>query len=92
MTDVARLESVAQQLAARLRDDDPESVARWLVSELPDPADWFRLNFALAAAYPIDRTWRQATAWVGGRESVKRSRLVDKLYQERYGPRPRRVA
>jgi hypothetical protein len=63
MTPVEHLESVAQQLAARLREDDPESVARWLVSELPDPADWFRLNFALAIAYPIDRTWRQATAW-----------------------------
>jgi len=63
VTTVEHLESVAQQLAARLREDDPESVARWLVSELPDPADWFRLNFALAIAYPIDRTWRQATAW-----------------------------
>ena len=63
MTTVEHLESVAQQLAARLREDDPEAVARWLVYELPDPADWFRLNFALAIAYPIDRTWRQATAW-----------------------------
>jgi hypothetical protein len=97
VTTVEHLESVAQQLAARLREDEPEANLRWLRNELGlDPtvpvSDVERLCFALAAAYPIEQTWRQATAWVGGRESVKRSRLVDKLYQERYGPRPRRVA
>jgi len=85
MTPVEHLESVAQQLAARLRDDDPEAVARWLAYELPDPADWFRLNFALAAAYPIGRTWRQATAWT-------RSGSVDSPVDISKRQRMRRVA
>lgn len=92
MTTVEHLESVAQQLAARLRDDDPEAVARWLHAELPDPADWFRLCFALAAAVPDDRTWRHLIAWTEGSTARHRNRLIDQLTQERYGPRPRRAA
>lgn len=30
---------------------------------LPDPSDWFRLCFVLAAAVPDDRPWRHLTAW-----------------------------
>lgn len=75
MDDVARLESIAQQLAARIRDDDPEANGRWLAAELPDPGDWFRLCFALAQAVPDDRTWRQLTAWTRAPEPTPTTRL-----------------
>lgn len=61
--DVQRLGVVASQLVARVRDDEPEANGRWLASQLPDPADWFRLAFALAAAVPVDRSWKQLTRW-----------------------------
>jgi hypothetical protein len=61
--DVPRLEAIAQQLAARVRDEAPDTVARWLHGELPDPADWWRLCFVLACAHPADRGWRQLTEW-----------------------------
>lgn len=63
MVDENRLAQIAQQLAARVRDDDPEANGRWLLAELPDPADWWRLLFVQAAAMPVDREWRQLTAW-----------------------------
>lgn len=63
MTDADRLAEVAAQLAARLREFSAEDNARWLAFTLPNPNDWFRLNFALAAAVPIDRTWLQLTSW-----------------------------
>lgn len=56
------LASIAAQLAARVRDDDPEAVHRWL-AKVVDPADWMALAIVLAAAVPNDRTWRQLTAW-----------------------------
>lgn len=64
MTEVERLEQIAQQLVARMRDDDPEANGHWLAAELPDPQDVFRLCFVLAAAVPDDRSWRQLVAWV----------------------------
>ncbi len=60
---VSELESIAQQLAARVREDDPEANGRWLASQLPDPADWWRLLFIQAAATPVDRPWSEVTAW-----------------------------
>lgn len=63
MDDLARLESVAQQLVARLRDDDPVRVAAWLAYELPQPKDWYRLCFVLACAVPDDRAWSDLTNW-----------------------------
>jgi hypothetical protein len=63
MTTIDRLERVAVELVVRIRDDDPDAVNRWLTSQLPDPIDWYRLAFVLAAAVPDDRTWRQLTAW-----------------------------
>lgn len=57
------LESIAAQLAVRVRDDNPEANARWLTALLPDPNDWFRLAFVLAVAVPDDRTWSQLTRW-----------------------------
>jgi hypothetical protein len=63
MTDLDQLASIAQQLAARLRDDDPEANARWLAAVLPDPGDWFRLCFVLGSAVPVDRSWLALTSW-----------------------------
>jgi hypothetical protein len=54
---------VAQQLAARVRDDEPWLVHAWLARELPDPKDWYRLCFVLACAIPDDRTWLKLTDW-----------------------------
>jgi hypothetical protein len=59
----AELESIAQQLVARLRDDDPEAVNRWLSLVMPNPTDWYRLCFVLAAAVPDDQRWSELTAW-----------------------------
>ena len=61
--DVDHLAQIAAQLTVRVRDEDPEANGRWLTSQLPDPADWFRLTFVLAAAVPDDQTWRQLTSW-----------------------------
>ena len=60
---VKRLEEIAQQLVARVRDDDPDANGRWLAGELTDPADWFRLCFVLAAAVPDELRWSQLVAW-----------------------------
>lgn len=61
--DVARLESIAQQLAARVREDDPVRVWAWLAYVVPEPKDWYRLCFVLACAVPDDRTWSELTDW-----------------------------
>jgi hypothetical protein len=61
--DVPRLEQVAQQLAARVRDEDPVRVWAWLAAELPAPKDWYRLCFVLACAVPDDQTWSELTDW-----------------------------
>lgn len=66
LTPVERLEQLAQQLAAGVRYDDVEANARWLRASLPDPQDWFRLCFVLAAAVPDDATWAQLTSWWTG--------------------------
>jgi hypothetical protein len=60
---VDELAGIAVELAGRIRDDDPVANGRWLRAVLPDPGDWFRLAFVLAAAVPDDRSWRQLTAW-----------------------------
>jgi len=62
----AELESIAQQLVARLRDDDPEAVNRWLCSQVSNPNDWYRLCFVLAAAVPDDQRWSELLAWWTG--------------------------
>lgn len=64
---VAKLESIAQQLVARVRDDDPEANLRWLRAELGiDPnapvSDLERLLFVAAIAVPLTR-WSELTAW-----------------------------
>ena len=71
MTDVAHLESVAAQLAARVREDDPEANLRWLRAELgTDPrapvSDVERLLFIMASAVPDTERWSDLTAWCSG--------------------------
>ena len=67
MTDLTRspddLARIAVELAIRVRDVEPERNGTWLAAVLPEPGDWFRLCFVLAAAVPDDRSWRQLTAW-----------------------------
>jgi hypothetical protein len=69
--DADQLARLAVELVVRLRDDNPDANARWLAAQLPDPGDWFRLAFVLAAAVPTDRSWSHLTAWTrmrgGGR-------------------------
>lgn len=58
-----RLAAVAAELAVRVRDEQPDDNAEWLTRRLPEPGDWFRLAFVLAAAVPDDRSWRALTSW-----------------------------
>jgi DNA-binding CsgD family transcriptional regulator len=64
--EVDRLASVAAQLAGRVREERPEDVAAWLVDELPDPVDLWRLLFVQAAAVPVDVPWLTLTSWAHG--------------------------
>lgn len=56
------LEQIAQQLIARVREDDPQANQRWLHA-VTTPDDREALLYVLAAAVPDDRTWRDLTAW-----------------------------
>lgn len=58
-----RLAHVAAQFAARVRDDEPEAVARWLAAELDGVERW-QLLFMLAAMVPVEQTPAQLLAWV----------------------------
>lgn len=60
--DVNRLEQIAQQLIARVRDDEPEANARWLAAHTT-AEERGALLFILAAAVPDDRTWSQLIGW-----------------------------
>lgn len=64
--DVDRLAEVAAQLAGRVRDERPEDVAAWLLAQLPDPLDLWRLLFVQAAATPVDVPWLTLTSWAHG--------------------------
>lgn len=69
MVDVERLESIAQQMAAKIRDEDPERILVWLRDQLDiDPrlpvSDLERLVFVMAAAIPDDRPWSRLIAWI----------------------------
>lgn len=64
--EVDRLASVAAQLAGRVREERPEDVAAWLLGQLPDPVDLWRLLFVQAAATPVDVPWLTLTAWAHG--------------------------
>lgn len=57
-----RLEQIAAQLVAKVRDDDPERNGAWLRAVTSDEDRW-ALLFVLAAAVPDDRPWRHLVAW-----------------------------
>lgn len=65
--DAHRLAHVAAQLSARVRDDEPEAVARWLSGEL-DGLDRWRLLFMLAAMVPVDQTPAELLGWFWERQ------------------------
>lgn len=92
MIDVTRLESIAQQLVARVRDDDPEANLRWLRNELgldltAPVSDTERLLFVACVAVPTNRTWRQLTGWVNLPEREEHRRAYRREWARR-----RRVA
>lgn len=61
--DPDRLADIAVGLVTRVRDEGPAENARWLALQLPNPQDWFRLAFVLAAAIPDDQAWLHLTSW-----------------------------
>jgi hypothetical protein len=62
--DPDRLAAVANALAARVGDYGTDDNLEWLLEQLPDPADWLRLNFVLAAAHPVNRIgWDTLVDW-----------------------------
>jgi hypothetical protein len=66
-----RIAETAAQLVARVRDDQPTDVHRWIrlqvadfVATWPGHDDaWVALAVALACAVPDDRSWTDMTAW-----------------------------
>lgn len=101
-----RLAEIAVELTCRVRDDNPESNARWLAA-VTEPEDLRDLCFVLAAAVPDDRTWDQLTDWVRLRQygdgrpdtpekiALRRAALDQALHGGRYpqaveGPGPLR--
>lgn len=68
--DVDKLASIAQQLAGRVRDDDPIANQRWL-HLLTTPEEREALLYLLAAAVPVDVPWTQLTAWARISAKVK---------------------
>ncbi len=57
------LAEIAAQLIARVRDEPAEANGRWLAAVCPNPTDWWRLLFVIAAAVPVDQSWSNLTAW-----------------------------
>ncbi len=58
-----RLLSLGLELVGRVRDDDPDSVARWLAATV-DAAELRDMAIILAALVPDDRTPRELLAWL----------------------------
>ena len=72
-----RLAEIAAELACRVRDETPADNATWLAEQLPNPADWWKLCFVLAAAIPDDRPWLALTAWTVTRPAPAAMDVVD---------------
>lgn len=78
--DAERLAHVAAQFAARLRDEDPEAVARWLCAELDGVERW-QLLFMLAGMVPVDQTPAQLLSWFyDQRQQARARRIVAAMY------------
>lgn len=63
--DADRLARIAQDLAVRVRDDDPAANGRWLELATTGEERW-ALLFVLAAAVPTDRPWPALVEWFTG--------------------------
>jgi hypothetical protein len=74
--DVDRLEQIAAQLAARVRDDEPDANRRWLHAHTAaDERE--ALLYVLAAAVPVNVPWSHLTTWTrvaGGEDALERRR------------------
>jgi hypothetical protein len=78
--DVDRLAHVAAQFAARIRDDDPDAVNRWLCTQLDGLERW-QLLWMLAAMVPVEQTPAQLLAWFWDRQrQAQAHRIVDAIY------------
>jgi hypothetical protein len=60
-----RLLSLGLELVGRVRDDDPDAVARWLAATV-DGTELRDMAIILAALIPDDRTPRELLAWFTG--------------------------
>lgn len=90
MDDVSHLESIAQQLIARVRDDDPASNQRWLHA-VTTTEQREALLYVLAAAVPDTERWSDLTAWCsGGRAPGESQTDYRKRYQREWGRQRRR--
>lgn len=65
--DAHRLVYVAAQLAAKVREEEPEAVARWLCGELDGLERW-QLLFLLAAMVDVAQTPAELLAWFWDRQ------------------------
>ena len=70
---LAKLEAIAQQLAARVREDDPDANQRWLHTQTT-AAEREHLLYVLAAAVPDDKPWVELVAWIDGGATERRRR------------------
>lgn len=59
-----RLMHLAARLAARVRTEPADTNGQWLRTELPDPQQWWKMMFILAAAVDHTKPWRHLTGWV----------------------------
>lgn len=103
MDDLRRLEALAQQMIARVRDDDPEATLRWLRAELgTDPtvpvSDVERLLFIVSAAVPDNRQWWDLTEWCrtpeerAQRQAMRRQAMLNATARANGAGRRRRAA
>ena len=77
--DAERLAHIAAQLAARVRDEEPDAVARWLAAELDGLERW-QLLFMLAAMVPVEQTPAQLLSWFWDQQRrAKAQRYVEAM-------------
>jgi hypothetical protein len=58
-----RLAKVAVELVGRVRDETADTNWQWFLNALPDPLDREHIAFILAAAVPVDESWKNLTCW-----------------------------
>ena len=80
--DAEHLAHIASQFAGRIRDDNPEAVARWLCS-VTDGVERWQLLFMLAAMVPVEQTEAQMLAWFWDqRQQARARRIVAAMYPQ----------